>query len=325
MTRTLVLGGTGHIGSAIARLLDQSGHDVVASGRTHKPRPNLDDTNIQIVCGDDHDTSVLSQWMQNMDVVVDAATPYPLALYETDTRYSIARARTRIRAVLNQVRQLDLTLIHISSFTTLPVSGGLKSQLLHGTIRGLHPYFELKEVVETEAIRAIRSGMKGSILNPAACFGPYDLKPKQNALIPMLLAGKVAGSVGHAINVIDVRDVAKCVLSALNHTHKFERIPVFGHNISVDGLMKRVCKFGGVKSPSFRTPTLFGVAGLYWMEAAFAVAGKSSPWPSLPLLLVSAGKEEAQSPEQLALGITPRALDDTIEESVQWYLNISED
>ena len=81
-SRVLVLGGTGHIGAAIARAFDQAGYAVTATGRSTRPRPSLDGTSIAVVSGDDTHRDRVAAWTQDKDIVLDAATPYPLWLHK---------------------------------------------------------------------------------------------------------------------------------------------------------------------------------------------------------------------------------------------------
>ena len=54
MTRAVILGGTGHIGAAIARHFDDQGLDVIATGRRAGPVPSLAGTEVSYQPGDDH-------------------------------------------------------------------------------------------------------------------------------------------------------------------------------------------------------------------------------------------------------------------------------
>ena len=322
MTRVLVLGGTGHIGSAIARQFDAEGNAVRAAGRSATPRENLQGTGITQLAGDDTDPQTVAAWLAETDLVVDAATPYPIWLHGGGARDAVASATARMRAVLDATRRAGAAFIHISSFTTLPASGGVQDRIRLATVRGLHPYFEVKQAVERQVLAALSQGLKGAVLNPAACFGPYDLKPVEQAYIPMLLAGKVAGTVAHPVNVVDVRDVAACASAVLARGFPFRQVPVTGHNIRVDALTRQICALGGVAPPRLRAPLLLAMTGAYWAETTYALMGRDGPWPSLPILLTAAGRAMSISAEQTALGIRPRPLDQTLRDALDWYRRI---
>ncbi|MEW9919402.1 NAD-dependent epimerase/dehydratase family protein [Marimonas sp. MJW-29] len=317
--RVLVLGGTGHIGAAMARHFDASGHAVRATGRQPQPRPNLADTAITQLAGDDTEKGVLEVWLRDTDLVVDAATPYPLWRQGNNPRALVRAARARMLRLLDLAAAEGAALIHVSSFTTLPAGGSLQDRLRLATVRGLHPYFEVKETVEREALRAIASGLRGAVLNPAACLGPYDLKPVEQAFIPALLKGQVKGTVRHPINVVDVRDVAASAGALFEKGFPTPRVPIFGHNITVEALSEAICAMAQVPAPRLRAPISLGVAGAYWAETAAALAGRKSPWPSLPILLTAAGRAFAGGAEQAALGVPIRPLEETLRDALAWY------
>lgn len=324
LPRVLVLGGTGHIGAAIARHFGGLGHHVMASGRAVAPRANLTGTGITQLSGDDTDPATMASWCQNAEIIIDAATPYPLWRHGRGARGVVAAARKRNALLMTQVRAQGGALVHISSFTTLPAASGGGKAIRLGALRGMHPYFELKETVENDVLDALAEGMNGCVINPAACFGPYDLKPAEQAYIPMLMHGKVAGTVGQIINVIDVRDLAQGVYACWQKEFPSARVPFFGHNIAVDTLTRGICAMGGVAPPRIKAPMMMGVAGAYLAESAAALAGRQAPWPSLPMLLTAAGQARAQSAEQRALDISLRPLSETLTDALAWYRQIGQ-
>ncbi|NNK16555.1 MAG: hypothetical protein HKP51_06590 [Sulfitobacter sp.] len=138
----------------------------------------------------------------------------------------------------------------------------------------------------------------------------------------MLLRGKVAGTLNHPVNVIDVRDVASYLSAMVRQDLPFPQVPVLGHNLGIDALTRQICALAGVPAPKLRAPLLLSLAGAYWAESAAALAGRRSPWPSLPMLLTAAGRKMALSKEQISLGIRPRPLEQTLIDAINWYRQI---
>ncbi|MEM7520308.1 MAG: NAD-dependent epimerase/dehydratase family protein [Pseudomonadota bacterium] len=325
MTQAVVLGGTGHIGAAIARALDQQGLSVTATGRRSVAPPNLMGTDVAYAAGDDRTPGQLAAWVRDADIIVDAATPYPVWRYGADPKTVVAAARRRSRDVVELTSKQGARLVHVSSFTTLPAQGGLKESLRLAWVRGVHPYFEVKEKVEADVLAALSDGLKGTVINPTACFGPYDMKPAKQAFIPMLMQGEVMGSVRHPLNVVDVRDVAACVCALLQAVDGPARLPVSGHNIHVDALMAQVCAIADLTAPTLRAPLLPTATASYLAETAAALRGRKPTWPSLPMLLTLAGGSRKMSAQQRALGVTLTPLDQTLEDAVAWYRQIAQD
>ena len=51
------------------------------------------------------------------------------------------------------------------------------------------------------------------VLNPTACMGPRDRRPRDLCVVPLLLSGQVPAQVSQALNVIDVIDVRDVALA----------------------------------------------------------------------------------------------------------------
>lgn len=318
--RAVVLGGTGHLGTAIALKLETLGYKVVATGKRSGPRPAFSDTQVQIETGDDANPGQLDQWIGGADLVVDAATPYPLWLFGGRTKSDpVVDALERTDRVLAAVKREQASLLHISSFVTLPHRKSGIAQVQDGVMRGLHRYFDLKVLTEKRVLAALNAGLRGCVLAPSTVFGPFDGKPVEQAFIPMLMQGKVRGLVRHDLNVVDVRDVAdmagQLLLSGLPH----QKIPVFGHNICVTELAHRICRLTGTTPPRASVPAVLGTAGMIWMETAFAALGRTPPAPSLPMMLVSASYAAHPDKKQQALLPELRPLDRTLADAIAWY------
>lgn len=316
--KAVILGGTGHIGSAIARRFHAAGFAVVATGQRQIERPNLRDTGVTIVTGDDADAANLHSWITGASVVVDCATPYPVWMYERSGRDKADAAMARTRSIIAAVDQAGAHLVLISSFTTLDRRESLGAAMRRGALQGAHPYFDLKKNVEHEVRNYLGAGGRGAIIAPSTCFGPYDLKPRSQAFVPLLLSGEIPVLANQELNIVDVRDVAEVAFAAAG-TNSKTPIPVFGHNIALRDLARRLCQIKGVAAPNLTVPTAFGVAGLYWMETACALVGRSTPWPSLSMLLLAASYPADPSHMQLQLHPSLRPLDQTLGDAVDWY------
>lgn len=322
MERVLVLGGTGHIGAAVAREFADAGYDVTATGRRPGQRENLAGTNVAVSAGDDLTPGVLEHWVQRHtpDIVVDAATPYPVWLTDARNGDPTGQAVARVRRVLNACKRAQARLVLVSSFVTLPRQSVTASDEV---LRALHCYFHLKSSVEGEVLAAFdRGDLTGSVVNPAACLGPYDLKPQALALVPSLLAGKVRAVTNAQTNVVDVRDVASCVRRLAESDQPPRQVPIFGHTLSVAELARQICAGAGVVAPRVTSNAMLGLAGLYGVENVLALAGRRTPWPSLSVMLLLASQPRSPSPEQLAHGDGVRPLDATLRDSIHWYRQI---
>jgi dihydroflavonol-4-reductase len=185
--------------------------------------------------------------------------------------------------------------------------------------RRVHPYFMVKATMEGMVLEAARGGLRAAILNPTACIGPWDRRPRELCVVPLLLSGQVPAIVARVVNVIDVRDVAAAVRTALEQ-HRFGApILLAGHDSRTDALAARLCHLARVPAPRLQVSARLAAGGALWAEAAWAFFGHPSPLPAIGLLLILDSYPMQPSLEQRALGALPRPLDETLRDSIAWY------
>jgi nucleoside-diphosphate-sugar epimerase len=323
--KAVVIGATGHIGNAIVRALLDQGIEVTATSRKTVPGYNLAGLPVRFACGDSAAFGQFDAWVSGHDIVVDAAAPYPINVVrsagEPDSD-PVSDAVQRTRELLDAVFKYKALLVSIGSFATIRSQRRGFDAAQYEMMRRAHPYFAVKEAIETEMVNAARNGIKAVLLNPTMCVGPWDMRQREFCIVPRLLAGEVPAMTNQMINLIDVRDVADATIAALKAKKFGDPIPLSGHNISVDMLFSWICEIGQVRPPRTYIPASLAVAGSYWAELALALLGQSTPVPSVFLMLASALDCPAPDRRQIELGIAPRPLSGAILDAVDWYRRI---
>jgi dihydroflavonol-4-reductase len=233
-------------------------------------------------------------------------------------------ARRRMGALLECVARAGAALGHVSSYTTLPRpdTEGTIAALEAQVRRRVHPYFAVKATMEAMVLEAARGGLRAAVVNPTACLGPWDRRPRELCVVPMLVTGQVPALVAQTMNVIDVRDVAAALRAALEQQRFGVPIALAGHDCRTDLLAARVCTLARASAPRLRVPARLAVAGVLCAEAGWALIGRSSPLPAIGPLLVLDGYAMPPSAEQRALGVLPRPLDETLRDAIAWYRSL---
>jgi dihydroflavonol-4-reductase len=276
--------------------------------------------------GDADHPGQLAAWVRGHEVVIDAAAPYPLNLFITTVPTKGApldHARHRIDDLLDAVSRERATLAYVSSFTTLPrpdSEGGLAA--IEARARHIHPYFVVKDTMEKMVLDAARGGIRAAIVNPTACIGPWDRRPRELCMVPLLVTQQLPALVARVVNVIDVRDVAAAVRAAVEQQRFGTPIPLAGNNVRTDKLAARVCDLAGVSAPRLSVSARLAAGAALWAETVWALLGRPSPFPALGPLLILESYPMYPSAEQLALGALPRPLDETLRDSIAWYRDI---
>lgn len=320
--KILVLGATGLIGNAIARELAARGHKVTATCRSQTTSANLQGLSVSVAHGDLDAPGALENSVSNQDVVIDAAAPYPLNLIHNPAgrrRPTVAFATERSRRLARALSASGGKLVLISTLLaddpeTHPGLAGLQQRLM----RIAHPYFAIKKTIERTLQQHAQDIAGLLIVRPPACMGPYDIKPREQSLVPKLVAGEVKVAMSQAMNLVDTRDVAAVVATAVETDQFDQTIEICGHNTSIGDLLDEIGRQTGVAPPRWRFPAPLAVLPSYWAEFAWASIGRASPLPALLPVLVSEQRWANQGARP-TLGVTPRPLAQTVADTLAWY------
>jgi len=317
--KVLVLGATGRIGNAIVRELLSQGAAVTAVSRRATPAENLVDLDVDYRAGDADRPGQLEAWVAGHDLVVDAAAPYHLWLFEREPAAArLANADARLAALLSSVARHDVALAFIGSYVSNPRVRPLVGRAQAGALRLLHPYFELKRRMEETIGLAVRDGVRAVIVSPTFCIGPGDIGDPALAFIPMVVNGALPATSAHAMNVIDVRDVASLVVAAVAAGVFGSRIPVVGHNCTLEMLVDLIARATGAPRPRWHVPSAVAAGAAYANEVVNAGVGDAD-YPSLGTLLVLEQTWEVPSAQQRRLGVPLRPLSRSIVDALDWY------
>jgi dihydroflavonol-4-reductase len=318
--RALVLGATGRIGNAVVRELLGRGAKVTATSRRALPPENFADLPVDYRSGDLDRPGQLEAWIRDHDVVVDAAAPYPLwLLEEAPVAARLAAAERRVDTLLQSVAEHRTHLVFLSSFVAGRSERPLLDRAQSRLLRVLHPYFELKRRLDARVREAMRAGLSIVLFRPTFCIGPWDIGDPDVAFIPLLVNGKLPALSAHAMNAIDVRDVAALVGAALERRTSGRSISAVGHDTTVEILADLVCRTAGVPKPRWRVAPAVAAAAAYANELAYSSGLSESAHPAVGTLLLLEQAWARPSAEQRELGVALRPLSRTVVDALDWY------
>jgi len=323
--KALVIGASGHLGNAIVRNLLDRKYQVTACGRRSVVPANLSDLTLHYVSGDTDTSGQFNEWIAGQDLVVDAAAPYPLNVFSPVSEAAndpIAHAERRTRRLLDAVLRHKARLVYVGSFVTRVRPRTSAQRFQHQMMRLAHPYFEVKELIESQLLDASRRGLSVVIANPTYCLGPWDLHDRQLCTIPLLLRREIPSSISQMLNVIDVRDVAAGIVAALDAERYGEPIQMSGHDLYTGDLYSMICELGGVPQPRISTSASFALAGAYAVELMLGTIGEKTPLPAGGMMMATLFDYMVRGRELEKLGVTPRPLSETIIDAIKWYRQI---
>jgi dihydroflavonol-4-reductase len=122
-------------------------------------------------------------------------------------------------------------------------------------------YKRSKFLAEQEAIAAARAGQHVIILNPTTPIGPGDAKPTPTGRIVVdFLNRKFPAYVDTGLNLVDVSEVARMHVVALERGTPGERYILGGENLTLKQILDRMSAITGLPSPKTKVPHAVAMA-----------------------------------------------------------------
>jgi dihydroflavonol-4-reductase len=316
MGTTLVTGATGLVGSHVARALVERGDRVRVTVRATSNRENLAGLDAEQVRADLTDRRAVRRALRGVDRVVHTAG---------DTSLRAGRPRmyaanvTTTRVVLEESLRAGVErAVYTSSVAAIgPAPRGStadEAQPYSGAPLGL-PYVDSKREAEVVAFRIAAHGLPLVIVNPSHVFGPGDVRGSSTMLVRRFLARALPAYVDGALNIVDVRDVARGHVLADEAGEPGERYILAGRNFTMDRLFADLGRLSGVEPPALKLP--LGVA------VALAEAAQALPGPVLatPNEVRAAGQWWAYraTKAKRELGWAARPHEETLEATIAWH------
>lgn len=277
----LLTGGSGFVGSAIARALLASGYTVRALVRPSSARNNLAGLDLETFDGDICDDEALARAMTGVRYVVHAAADYrlwardPAALVRTN----VAGTRSVMRAALRQGVE---RVVYTSSVATLATRDGeAADESMPLDANAAIGAYKRSKVEAERAVEAMiaRDALPAVIVNPSTPIGPRDIKPTPTGRIIVEAArGRIPAFVDTGMNLVHVDDVANGHVAALTRGRIGERYILGGQNVPLVTMLTEIARMTGRRAPRVRLPR----APLYPLAAiAEAIARVTSREPLL--------------------------------------------
>ncbi len=209
MTRALITGGGGFLGSSIARLLLKKGWQVYVLGRS--AYPDLEELNIHCYRIDLSRADQLNKQVEPVDVVFHVAAK--AGIWGSYASYYEANVMAT-RHIINYCKTLNIPMVYTSSpsviFNGRNMTNADESVPYPDHYHSYYP--KTKAMAEREVLQASRNGqIRACSLRPHLIWGPGD-----NHLIPRFLHRGKAGAiaiVGDGNNLVDTVFVEDAALA----------------------------------------------------------------------------------------------------------------
>ena len=320
--KAFVTGGTGFIGANLVRLLVDEGYTVRALVRPTSRLDNLQSLDVELVKGDLSDPNIWQQ-MVGCQVLFHVAAHYSLWQAEKDALYRHNVLGTR--HVLAAARQAGIErTVYTSSVAAIGVggSGTVVDETYQSPLDELVGHYKKsKFLAEQEAMQAAQAGQDVVVVNPSSPIGPWDIKPTPTGdIILRFLRRQMPFYLDTGLNFIDVRDVARGHLLALERGRAGDRY-ILGHeNLTLKALLDQLAQLTGLSAPQSSVPAWLPFSVAWIDERILTTLGKP---PSVPLDGVRMAKHPMYYDASKAvreLGLPQSPLITALKDAVDWFI-----
>jgi dihydroflavonol-4-reductase len=255
MSRYLVTGATGFLGSHLARYLLREGHEVVALCR--HPDAALVAAGAVEILGDVLDEASVKRAAEGCQGVFHCAGKVSRKPEDAELLYRTNVDGTKTVVLACKAAGIP-RLVLASTSGTIAISR--EAKVMNETapapldLISRWPYYRTKLYAETFALEQSAEGFEVVCVNPSLLLGPGDLRGSSTGDVAQLLEGRVPVVPAGGLSFVDARDVAPAMLAALERGKPGARYLLSGANMTVDAFFGRLSRISGVDRPKLRAP-----------------------------------------------------------------------
>ncbi len=182
-------------------------------------------------------------------------------------------------------------------------------------------YSRTKALAEEVVQESVKAGLDAVILNPTAVIGPYDYAPSLlgRALIQMYL-GKLPALVNGGYDWVDVRDVVKAAVMAVEKGKTGERYILSGHWQNMQDLYRLVSASSRRKAQRVSVPVWLAQTALPFLKLYCRLIGTEPLYSRDSLTILRTGhKNISHEKASREFGFSPRPLEQTMKDTLVWF------
>jgi dihydroflavonol-4-reductase len=320
--KVFITGATGFVGANVVRALLASGYQVRALIRPNADTRNIAGLKLELVEGDLSDKQKLKSAMLGCDALFHSAAHYSLWRADAEVIY-----RSNVEGTRNVLEAAESAgierVVYTSSVAALgvPPPRQVANEEIQTTLDELvSDYKKSKFLAEQEALKRARAGQHIVIVNPTTPIGPYDIKPTPTGQIVLrFLNRQMPAYVDTGLNLIDVEDVARGHVLALERGRPAERYILGNRNITLKQMLDMLSEITNIPSPRIKLPHLIPLVAAYIDEGLLAKLGKR---PSISIYAVQMSRQAMYYDSSKAvreLGLPQSGIESALEKAVRWF------
>jgi dihydroflavonol-4-reductase len=261
--KVFLTGSTGFVGSHVARAYATQHAELRLLTRKTSNLSAIEGLQAEIIVGDLRQPESLRSAIRGCDALVHVAADYRLWVRDPQQMYAANVDGTR--ELLRIAREEGVArAVYTSSVATMgfKADGTIVNEETPVTLADMIGHYKRSKFLgEQEAIAAAKAGQHVMILNPTTPIGPGDAKPTPTGrIIVDFLNKKFPAYVDTGLNLVDVEEVARMHVIALDRGVPGERYILGGENLTLKQILDRMSAITGLPSPTMKVPHAVAMA-----------------------------------------------------------------
>ena len=321
--KAFVTGATGFVGSHVARFLAGQGAELRLLVRPSSLTANLEGIAGEQVTGDLREPESLRKAMAGCEVVFHVAADYRLWAPEPHEMY-----RSNVEGTRNIIQLAQQSGVRRVIYTSSVATMGFTS---NGHLADESSPVELGDMIghykrskfqaEQIALEAGRRGADVVVVNPTTPVGEQDIKPTPTGrIIVDFLKRKFPAYVDTGLNLVDVAEVARGQVAALEKGRRGERYILGGENLTLKQILDKLAAITGLPSPRVKLPYAVAMATGIVDTAVTGLLLRREPRVTVDAVRMGRKKmfvSSAKAERELGWKIVP--VDDALRRAVEWF------
>ncbi len=321
--RILITGATGFVGAHVARMAAAQGAELRLLTRKTSNVGNLP-AGADVVVGDLREPERFAAALQGCDALIHVAADYRLWVPDPAEMYKANVEGTR--ELLRLARKAGVRrVVYTSSVATMGFdrAGTVVDEETPVSVADMIGHYKRsKWMAEEVALEAARAGQEVMVLNPTTPIGSMDTKPTPTGRIVVdFLNGNFPAYVETGLNLVDVEEIARMHLVALERGTPGERYILGGENLTLKEILDRLAGMTGLKSPGMKVPHAVAMAFAFFDET---ITGKlRGKEPRATVEAVRMGKKmmfASSAKAERELGLRVIGVDGALRSAVAWFV-----
>lgn len=321
--KTLIIGGTGHIGSNLIPNLLANNYQCRVLIRDKSVLTGIQDLPIELVKGSIFNPSDLINAMEGCDSVFHLASPTILV---AGIENEIIEGTKNIlkAAVTSGIRRL----LYTSSVVTIGFTNSLDHILTENDnnfINASSYHFAKRKAEELVLDAAGHGNLETIVVNPATVIGPRDFRTTVSSKpISMGMRRPLRFWFHAGITISHVMSVAEGHRLAMEKGKTGERYILGGQSLSIYDYFSLINSVNGFTSPQFKLPVFALLSVGFGFSCLQTIGIKDVPF-DFKRAKALVGKYGAYSSEKAKkeLGFSPMPAESAVRDYIEWKTNYS--